>query len=64
MGDNTPKRMGRPPKSVSEAVLTADFRFLMTPEMKAWVLSHGGAYLIRRLIAEEQTRQEAGEASH
>lgn len=59
MADRPRKRMGRPPKAESEAVLTAFFRFLMTPDMKQWVLDHGGAAYIRRLVEEDQRKAEA-----
>jgi hypothetical protein len=46
----TRKRMGRPPGTAKPAVLTARLDMFVTPEMKGWVLDHGGAEYIRRLV--------------
>jgi hypothetical protein len=56
------KRMGRPPRAeggqYKDAVLTATFRFFMVPEMKAWIISHGGAGYLRRLVDEDRRKTE------
>jgi len=54
---NTPqKRMGRPPKPESEAVLTKRFQVMLDPDTHAWVLGHGGAGYIRRLVEEDRSK--------
>lgn len=59
--DSMPKRKGRPPGTHPPAVFTADVHVFMTPEQKAWVLEHGGAAYIRRLV--EEDRKKAGAAA-
>ena len=50
MANKPQKRMGRPPKAESEAVLTKRFQVMLDPDTHAWVLDHGGAGYIRRLV--------------
>ena len=53
------KRRGRPPKPQSEAVLTERLPVYLTPDMKAWILDHGGAEYLRRLVEEDRMKAEA-----
>jgi hypothetical protein len=50
-------RGGRPPKVQSDATLTARMELLLEPTQKEWVMAHGGAEYVRRLIAADYTSQ-------
>lgn len=57
MGD-VPKRRGNKKRTAPPAVYTDTFRFLLTPEMKEWLLAKGGADYLRRLVQEDIDRWE------
>jgi hypothetical protein len=52
-------RGGRPRKGGSDAVLTERLVVPINPDLKAWVLDHGGASLVRRLLEAERERDNA-----
>lgn len=58
MENSANRRMGRPPREDREALLTERVTVPVSVEMKAWVLAHGGASYIRRLIEEDRKRRE------
>lgn len=60
------KRRGRPPGTSPPPVFTATFRFVVTPEMKEYILNCGGAAFLRSLVAREQaaTRPKADTNVH
>ena len=56
MNDRANRRMGRPPKEDRESILTERVSVPVSPDMKQWVLGHGGAGYIRRLVEKDMKR--------
>jgi hypothetical protein len=64
MEDTPKKRMGRPPLYDRESLLKERLTVLVTREQKEYILTHGGAEYIRRLVEEDRGRQTSREANH
>jgi hypothetical protein len=59
--EHVPKRKGNWKRTAPPAVYTDTFRFLLTPEQKEYILDHGGAEYLRRLVEEDRKRHDADE---
>ncbi len=55
-------RGGRPPKSQSDATLTVRLEILLTPDLKEWTMTHGGAALVRKLLEAERGCRDVAQA--